>query len=126
MNKKNPEKTITLITLIYHQDKEDDIFDKIYLYDKDPYEPKYQYLNNKCKMVGLKHFNYSNAFIVYSNDIQDVYKNIDEYNPEKKHKVLIVFDDMVVNMIRNKKINPTITELFIRGRKLNTLLVFIA
>ena len=77
-------------------------------------------------MVGLKHFNYSNVFIVYSNDIQDVYKKIDEYNPEKKHKVLIVFDDMVVNMIRNKKINRTITELFIRGRKLNTLLVFIA
>lgn len=50
-------------------------------------------------MVGLKHFNYSNVFIVYSNDIQDVYKNIDEYNPEKKHKVLIVFDDMVADMI---------------------------
>ena len=61
----------------------------------------------------------------YSNDMQDVYKNIDDYNPRKKHKVLIVFDDMIANMIDNKKLNPVVTELFIRGRKLNISIVFI-
>ena len=55
----------------------------------------------------------------YLNDMQDVYKNIEEYNPGKKCKVLIVFDDMIVDMINNKKLNPIVTELFIRDRKLN-------
>ena len=55
----------------------------------------------------------------YSNDIQDVYKNIEEYNPGKKRKVLRVFDDMIADMINNKRRNPIVTELFIRGRKLN-------
>ena len=54
----------------------------------------------------------------YSNDMQDVYKNIGEYNPIKKRKVLIVFDDMIADMINNNKLNPILTELFIRGRKL--------
>ena len=62
----------------------------------------------------------------YSNDMLDVYKNIEDYNPDKKGKVLIVFDDMIADMINNKKkINPTVTELFIRGRKLNISIVFI-
>ena len=52
--------------------------------------------------MGLKHFNYSKAFIEYSNDIQDVYKNIDEYDPGEKRKILIVFDDMIADMINNK------------------------
>ena len=56
----------------------------------------------------------------YSNDMQDVYKNIEDYNPRKKRKILIVFDDMIAGMINNKKLNPVVTELFIRGRKLNT------
>ena len=50
--------------------------------------------------------------------MQDVYKNIEEYNPSLKCNVLIVFDDVVANMISNKKLNPIVTELFIRGRKL--------
>ena len=62
----------------------------------------------------------------YSNDMQDVYKNIEYYNPGKKHKILIVFDDMIADMINNKKPNPVATELFIRGRKLNISIVFIA
>ena len=57
--------------------------------------------------------------------MQDVYKNIEEYNLRKKRKALIVFDDMIADMINNKKLNPVITELFIRGRKLNIYLVFI-
>ena len=61
----------------------------------------------------------------YSNDMQNVYKNIEEYNPGKKCKVLIVFDDMIADMINNKKLNPIVTELFIRGRKINISTVFI-
>ena len=57
--------------------------------------------------------------------MQDVYKNIEEYNLGKKSKVLIVFDDMIADMINNKKLNSIVTELFIRGRKLNISLVFI-
>ena len=57
--------------------------------------------------------------------MQDVYKNIDEYNPDKENKILIVFDDMIADMINNKKLNSIVTELFIRGRKLNISFVFI-
>ena len=61
----------------------------------------------------------------YSNDIQDVYKNIEDYNPIEKRKVLIVFDDMIPYVINNKRLNPVVTELFIRGRKLKISIVFI-
>ena len=61
----------------------------------------------------------------YSNDMQDVYKNIEDYNPNKKRKILIVFDDMIADMINNKRLNPIVTELFIRGRKLGISIVFI-
>ena len=57
--------------------------------------------------------------------MQDVYKNIEEHNIGKKGKILIAFADMIVNMINNKQINPVVTELFIRGRKLNISIVFI-
>ena len=57
--------------------------------------------------------------------MHDVYKNIDDYNPDKENKILIVFDDMIADMINNKKLNSIVTELFIRGRKLNISLVFI-
>ena len=61
----------------------------------------------------------------YSNDMQDVYKNIEDYNPIKKRKILIVFNDMIADMINNNKLNPIVRELFIRGRKLNISIVFI-
>ena len=61
----------------------------------------------------------------YSNDMHDVYKNIEDYNPGKKRKVLIVFDDMIADMINNKKLDSIVTELFIRGRKRNISIVFI-
>ena len=99
--------------------------DKIYLYAKDPYEAKYQFLINKRESTGLKHFNDPKAFIEYSNDMQDVYKNIDEYNTDKERKILIVFDDMIADMINNKNLNSIVTELFTRGRKLNISFVFI-
>ena len=57
--------------------------------------------------------------------MDDIYKNIEEYNPNKKQETLIVFDDMIADMLSNKKLNPIVTELFIRGRKLNISLVFI-
>ena len=56
--------------------------------------------------------------------MDDIYKNIDNYNPGKEHKVLIVFDDMIADMISNKNLNPVVTELFIRGRNLNNHLFF--
>ena len=99
--------------------------DKIYLYAKDLYKAKYQYLINKREGAGIDHFNDTKAFIEYSNDMHDVYKNTDEYNLDKDNKNLIVFDDMIADMINNKKLNSIVTELFIRGRKLNISLVFI-
>ena len=99
--------------------------DKIYLYAKDPYETKYQLFINKRKSTGLKHFNDPKAFIEYSNDMQDFYKYIEEYNVSKRRKMLIVFGDMIADMINNKKLNSILTELFIRVRKLNISLVFI-
>ena len=69
--------------------------------------------------------NYYKVFIEHSNDMDDIYKNIEEYNPNKKRKILIVFDGMIADMLSNKKLNPIVTELFIRGRKLNISLVFI-
>ena len=75
--------------------------------------------------MGINHFNDPKAFIEYSNDMRDVYKNIDEYNSDKENKMLIVFDDMIADMIHNKKLNSIVTELFIRGRKLNISIAFI-
>ena len=57
--------------------------------------------------------------------MHDVYKNINDYNPNKENKILIVFDDMIADMINNKKLNPIVSELFIRGRKINISIVFI-
>ena len=99
--------------------------DKIYLYAKDLYEPKYQYFINKREAGGISYFYGPKAFIEYSNDMLDVYKNINYYNPNKENKILTVFDDMIADMIHNKKLDSIVTKLFIRGRKLNIFLVFI-
>ena len=114
-------KTNILLNLINNQP----YIDKIYSYAKDPYETKYQYLVYIPEKVGLEHFSDPKAFIEYSNDMQDVYKNIDEYNIDKEHKILIAFDDMTSDMINNKKLNSVVTEFFTRGRKLNISIVFI-
>ena len=95
------------------------------MYTKDPYEDKYQFLVRRRENIAVKHFNDSKAFIEYSNDMRDVLENINDYNPDKENKILIVFDDMIADMINNKKLNSIVTELFIRGRKLNISLVFI-
>ena len=99
--------------------------DKIYLYPKDPYEAKYQFLVNKRESTGLSHFNDSKAFTEYPNNMVDIYKNIEDYNSSKKRKTLIVFDDMIADMLSNRKLNPIVIVLFISGRKLNISLVFI-
>ena len=114
-------KTNALLNIINH---EPDIH-KTYWYAKDPYEAKYQLLINKTESTGLKYLNNSKSFIEYSNDMDDIYKNIEEYNPNKKRKILIVFDYMIADKLSSTKINPIVTELFISRRKLNISLVFI-
>ena len=115
-------KANALLNLINNQPD----IDKIYLYAKDPYEAKYQFLINKRESTGLKHFNDLRAFIECSNHMQDVYENIDEYNVDKKRKILIVCDDMINDMTNRQELNSIVTELFIRGRKLIISLFFIA
>ena len=99
--------------------------DKIYLYAKGTYEAKYQFLINKRESTGLNHLNDSKSFIEYSNNMDDVYKNTEEYNPNKKRKILIAFDDIIGDMLSNKKLNQIVTGLSITGRKLNIFLIFI-
>ena len=86
-------KTNLLLNLIENQPD----IDKIYLYAKDPYESKYQNLINKGDGIGINHFNNPD----YSNFMHDVCKNIDDYNPAKENKILIVFDDIIADMIHN-------------------------
>ena len=85
------------------------------MYAKDPYEAKYQFLTNKIESIGLKHFNVPEVFIEHSNDMQDLYKNIDEYNKDKGRKILIVFGS-IADIINNKKLNSIVTELFVRTK----------
>ena len=105
--------------------KERDDIDKMYLYVKDLSEAKYDFLIKKGENAGIKHLNDSNAFIECSNTMDDIYENIDDYNPNRKRKILIVFDDMIADIMSNKKFQAIIKELFIRCRKLNISLVFI-
>ena len=114
-------KTNALLNLINEQND----IDKIYLYAKDLSEPKYEYLIKNRENVGIKYLNDSNAFIECSNTLNDVYKNIDDYNPSTKRKNLILFDDMIADIMSNKKLQTIIKELFIRCRKLNISLAFI-
>ena len=114
-------KTKVLLNLIENQPD----IDKIYLYAQDLYEAKCQYLSKIREKVGIGLHNDPRAYIECSNDMHDVYKNINYYNPDKENKKRIVFDYMIADMIHNKKLDPIVTKLFIRGRKLNIYLVFI-
>ena len=98
---------------------------KIYLYVKDLYEAKYQYLIKIREKVGIDHHNDPRAYIEYSNDMRNVYKNIGDYNPDSENKIWTVSDNMIADMINNRRLDSIVTELFIRGRKLNIFLVFI-
>ena len=114
-------KTNTLLHLINNLDP----IDKIYLYAKDIHEPKYEYLINKREQAGIKYLNDPHAFIEYSNDMDDVLDNINNYNKNRDKKVLIVFDDMIADIEYNKNFKRIIKELFYRARKINVLIVFI-
>ena len=117
-------KTNLLLNIIQKLSDTDPI-DKIYLYVKDLSEPKYEYLINKREQAGIKRFNDSTAFIEYSNDMYDVFTNINDYNKQRKRKVLIIFDDMIADIMNNKNFKAVVKELFIPCRKLNVSIVFI-
>ena len=85
--------------MIYEQND----IDKIYLHARDLSEPKYEYLIKKREDVGLKHVNNSNAFIECSSTMDDVYENIHDYNPSRRRKILIVFDDMIADIMKHFK-----------------------
>ena len=97
-------KTNTLINLIKEQDY-NDVIDKTYLYAKDLNKPKYQFLIEKREYAGIKHKNDPTAYFECSNTMDDVYENTDYYNPKRDRKVLIVFDDMIADIMKNKKIS---------------------
>ena len=111
------------LNLIKHQRPDTE---KIYLYVKDLFESKNQLLINRREKVGIKKVKNPKAFAEYSQTIDDVYKNFQDYNPTKKWRVLIVFDDMIAEMESNKNLSPILIELFLRGRKLNISLIFIS
>ena len=91
-------KTNALLNLIDEQNN----MDKIYLYAKELSDPNYEYLIKKRKKTGIKHFNDSNTFIECSNTMDDVYENIDDYNPKRKRKIFIIFDDMIADIMSKK------------------------
>ena len=95
------------------------------MYVKDLSTPKYEFLIKKRKDVGTNHSDDPNAFIECSNKIDDVYQNIDDYNPGRKRKILIAFDDIIADIMSNKKFQAIIKELFIKCRRLNISHVFI-
>ena len=115
-------KTNTLLNLINEQND----IDKIYLYARDLSEPKYEYLIKKLEDAWIKDLNDPNAFVQCFNSMADVFENIHRYNPSRGRKVLIAFDDMIADIMANKKFQAIIKELFIRCRKLNISVVFIA
>ena len=84
--------------------------DKISLHARGPYEAIYQFLINKRESTDFNDFNGSKAFIVYSDVLHDIYKNTEEYNPNKKLKALVIFNDMNADKPNSKKPNPVVTQ----------------
>ena len=95
------------------------------MYAKDLSEPKNQFLIKKREDAEIKNLDDPSAFIEYSNTMDGVYDNVDDYNPKRKRKILILFDDMIADIMTNKSFQATIKELFIRCRELNISLAFI-
>ena len=108
-------KTNALINLI---NEKNDI-DKIYLYARDLSEPKYEYLIETREDAGIKHLNNSNAFVECSNTMDSVYENIYDFDSSRRRKILIVSDDVIADIMGNKKFQAIIKNLFIRCRRLN-------
>ena len=116
-----------LLNLIKNQQRN---IDNIYLYLKDPFQSKHQFLINGREKVGIKELKNPKAFIDHSQTFDEIYETLGKYNSTKKRKVLIVFDDKIVIKAKkileaNKKLSPIATELFLRERKVNISLVFI-
>ena len=105
--------------------KDNNIIDKIYLYAKDLEEPKYKFLIDKREKAGIKFNNDPNAFIEYSNSMDDILPNIEDYNKKRKRKILIVFDDRISHVMSDKNAQNVLKDLFIRCRKLNISLCFL-
>ena len=116
-------KNNVLLNLLKHQQPD---IDKIYLHVKDPFESKYQLLINGREKVGIGLLKNPKASLIINKQFIDVYENLEDYDPTKKRKVLIVFDSMIADMESNKKIDPIVTEVFLRRRKLNISLIFIS
>ena len=111
-----PGKTNYLLNSIQ---RDNNVIDKIYLYAKDLQEPNYHFSINKRGQAGITNLNDKNAFIEYSNNMDDILDNTENYNKKRKRKVLIVFDDMISHVMSNKKAQQVLKELFIRCRKLS-------
>ena len=105
--------------------KEKDDIDKVYLYVKDLSKPKSEFLIKKRENVGIKHLNDPSVFTEHSDTMDDVFEDINEYNSARKRKMLIVFGDMIIDVMINKIFQAIIKGLFIRCRKRNLSLVFI-
>ena len=105
--------------------KDNNIMDKIYLYAKDLEGPKYKFLINKREKAGINFNNDPNAFIEYSNSMDDILANTEDYNEKRRRKVLIIFDDMPSHVMSDKNAQKILKDLFIRCRKLNISLCFL-
>ena len=116
------DKTNMLLILMKHQQPD---IDKTYSYVKDPFESKYRLLIYERENVGIKEKS-PKAFIDYSRTIDDIYKNLEDHNPTNEWKILTVFGDTITDIEANKKLSPTVAELFLTGIKLNISFVFIS
>ena len=85
------------------------------MYARDLNEPKYEYLIKKRENVGIKHLNNPNAFIECSNTVDDVYENINDYNSNRKRKILIVFDDMIADIMTNRRFQAIIEDVILNS-----------
>ena len=111
--------------LIYVIKEQDDI-DKIYLHAKDLRKSNYEFLVKKRKNAGIKHLNDSDTFIECSKTMDDIYENTDDYTRTRKRKKIIVYDDMIADIMTDKKFQAVMKELFIRCKKLNISFAFIS
>ena len=111
--------------LLNSTQKDNNIIDKIYLYAKDLEEPKYQLLIKKREQARTKNLKNPTAFIEYSNNMDDIYDNVEDYNKKRKRKILVIFYDMISHVMSNKKVQQVLKDLFIGCRKLNISLCFL-
>ena len=116
-------KTNALLNLMQKQDN-GSLIVKIYLHAKDLSEPKYQFLIKKRKDTGIKNLDHPTVFIEYSNTMDDLYDDINDYYTKRRRNILIVFDDMIDDIMTNKRFHAIIKELFIRCRKYEYISLF--